>query len=261
VIVATRRLLRASSVVLAGVFASCELEPGRTGTCQAPVALTVGTFTRAESYHDDCRGPDISGDIFTFAPMTQANVMFSVVPEGTFTPRLQIYRGTYGDANPPLVGEVSGYPGEALSARVFLAPGSYFLVAGTATRQRETYRMTTGAVAGADCFVWSFLTPGVSVDGSVGFEDCQVINTIIRESFEMWRDVGDSVNVTVIADSTGFFQFGESCCESLVVFAQALAAGDSVTFGHKAPRRRPYRASFRRDVGLDGTGTYRLRFH
>jgi hypothetical protein len=188
-------------------------------------------------------------------------VLLQISPEGSFAPTMQVYAGEYLSENPLLVAELSTQSGGTLGVRTVLAPGEYFIVAGTSTRTRATYRMSAAAFTGIDCNYWNFVTPGVELAGQVSSIDCPVIFEVRSESFEMWREQGDSINVTIVADSAGSFSFGESCCEFTTIFSQVLGAGDSITFGHRAPRRRPYRASFQRDVGELGPGSYRLRFH
>jgi hypothetical protein len=260
-VIVPRRLLRASSVLLASVFASCELEPGRTGTCQAPVALTVGAFERAESYHDDCRGPNESGDIFTLSLAAQANLEVNIVPEGSFAPTFAIYGGNPGDADPPLVAGVTAGMEETLAVRLFLAPGSYFIVAGTSTRNRATYRILAIPSTGADCTLWNFVTKGVDIDGEVTASDCQTLSSPENraESFELWWGPNDTLTITVVADSAGFFQMRESCCTLNPVFTGSMSPGDTISWGRRAlPERRPHRITFLREVMLSGPGTYRM---
>jgi hypothetical protein len=255
------RILRAAAVVLVVGVMSCELPPQRTGSCQPAVALAVGFFERGEAYHDDCSGPDEKGDFFTLSLASQASLVLAIEPEGSFAPKIAVYAGTPGDVNPPLVGRVTAYLDETLRVRVFLQPGDYFIVAGTQTRSRATYRITASTVVGADCSIWNFVSKGVQLAGFVNQFDCTTTSDeVFGESFELWRQASDSVTVTVVADSAGYFSFGESCCEYAIVRQQVMAAGDSITFGHRAPARvRPYRASFQRNVFVDGPGAYRLR--
>lgn len=256
-----RPAARVLAVLVAVALSSCKLEPGRTGVCLGPTPLALETFTRAEAFHDDCRGPDGSGDIFTLSLAAQSNVLLEMIPEGNVAPTLAIYRGEYGDANPPIVAELSTGAVGTLGVRTILPAGEYFIVAGTSFNDRATYRMTATSFVGTDCSYWNFTAPGAELDGEVSTADCAVSGTVRSESFEIWREAGDSMTITVVADSAGSFAFGESCCENTVVFADLVNAGDSITIGHRAPRRRPYRATFFRDVFAEGPAGYRVRFH
>jgi hypothetical protein len=253
----SRRWLGPLSVL---VLASCDIAPERGGSCQLPVELAVGTFERAESFYDDCQGPDTKGDIFTMSLASPAGLFLEVTPEGNFAPTLYIYRGQPDDVDPAVVAQLNGPSGSNLAVRVFLGAGDYFMVVGTRIARRRYYRVSAVPTVSADCNFWNFATKGIELNGNVTTADCpEFQETMRREYFEIWLNAGDSVNVTIVADSGGSFAFGEGCCEFEGVFAQLIAPGDSFTFGHRVPRSRPYRSEFARDVPIYGPATYRLR--
>jgi hypothetical protein len=259
----SRRPWFALAALFSVALGSCDLPPDRTGSCQPATPLALGTFERGEAYHDDCTGPEEKGDFFTLSLAVQTNMEITIVPEGSFAPTFALYKGTPGDADPALVARVAAGIEEPLAVRLFLQAGSYFVVAGTGIRTRAPYRILADAIVGADCAIWNFVSAGIELDGNVTLADCETSSEIAyAESFEMWRQPNDSITMTVVADSGGYFQLREACCEFKVAFFQQLVPGDSVTFGHRSPnRRRPYRATYQRDVVTAGPGTYRLRIH
>jgi hypothetical protein len=244
---------------------SCDMPPGRTGSCQPATPLVIGTPQTGEAYHDDCTGPKEHGDFFTMSIASQANIEINIVPEGSFAPTFAVYRGSPGDVDPPPVARMVAAKNETLAVRLFLAPGNYFMIAGTATRVRAPYQIVANPSVGADCVLWNFVTKGVEIDGNVTTSDCEVLSGAIyrAESFEMWWAADDSVRITTIADFSGLFRMDESCCSFQVVFSGGFQGGDTLAWVRRAREARqeykPHRRTVTRDVTVTGPGTYWMK--
>lgn len=259
-----RRFLRSVSAVLLVGAVSCEPGLGRSGICQPATALAIGGLEHGEAYHDDCRGPAEWGDFFAMSLASQTSLEISMVPEGSFAPTITVYRGSPGDATPLLVAGAASALGETLAIRLFLAPGDYFIVAGTSTRTRAPYSIAAAPSLGPDCLMLNFVMKGVEIDGNLTSSDCEIPPSASHraEWFEMWWEANDTLTITLVADSAVHFRMEETCCNFQPVFTGMILPLfiDTLTWGRRArPEGRPHRLTLKREVMLTGPGAYWMK--
>jgi hypothetical protein len=242
--------LRASILAAAvAVLVGCEL-PVATGTCQGPQTYAVGDAVENVAFVDDCDGPHgLSGDVYAFTLAAHTGVTIEMDPSG-FEAAFEVYQGAYGGAVTPAKiaeGEGSGLIG----ARVFLPPGDYFILSGSANRERGNYTLSTSLVGLVDCDYAGYTVRSADVTGVVTTSDCSAAPPNRQDIYELLLPAGALLKARVSADRPGFLLIRTGSASSDDLAAKSFGPGSLDSLSYTTTSAGWYRVH----VGSNPVGT------
>lgn len=233
----------------------CDSPLGSEAACKNAMSYTIGASVSGEIDDKDCR--DSQGrvaDYYQFTLSSQTNFQLTMQASG-FDAELGLYAGQASSAQGKLVFEVVG--SGTVGATAFLPPGSYYIMAGTATNQGGGYTLNSPAPAATGCSPYFYYTlPGATIAGSVTANDCAGAGTARQDAIGLWMASGQTVNVSATLDKVGavLWRVGDGNTASLVT--RNLTQAGTVQFSFTAPRADAYRVHLNGEPNAVGTINY-----
>lgn len=198
---------------------------GPSGSCQGPQTYVNGSTVNAVLGANECKGPgDIDGHLYAITLTAQTSFLVTMNPSG-FKPALGVWtasgRRLFETNN-------SGVN----SAKLFLAPGDYTIVAGRQENGGGSYTLTTSPTSNQDCgppFQWTWR--GAVITGQVTASDCAGNQGSRFDPYGIPLKAGESVTATVTMDQIGNLNVGPETSAGL---EKQIAKGGSGSLTYTA---------------------------
>jgi hypothetical protein len=199
---------------------------GPSGSCQGSKPYVNGSTVNGTLGENECKGPgDIDGHLYAITLTAQTNFLVAMNPSG--------FKGALGvwTASGRKLFETND--SGVNSAKVFLGPGDYTIVAGRQNSGGGSYTLTTSPTSSQDCspppFQWTWR--GAVISGQVTTSDCAGNQGSRFDIYEILLKAGESVTVTATMDQIGGLNVGPHASAGL---EKQIAKGGSGSLTYTA---------------------------
>ena len=237
----------------AALVSACDSPLGDSSNCDAGIQWAPNTTVNGSVSEADCTRDNHSGDFYVFTSTGQTATRLSMQATG-FAPELTVYAGTptaMGEAS--LIFQVVTTPA---TNDLYVPPGSYFIVAGTADNRGGNYTLTSQPIPATGCPPrYSYGVPGLVVTGTITTNDCQGGGISRQDIIEFYLKPGQVLRARLVADKKAAVSIAQGDGSVIDKFIDASGVAE---VSYTATKRDFYRVHVHGEPSFFGTTNYTL---